>query len=68
MGIQPIQPPERGAHVSTSTAVRSNSPPPAVAGRLTRTEPPPQSSEPADHQAYRLGYQPASGRMFGSGN
>lgn len=68
MGSQTIQSPERGAQVSTLTAVRSNSPPPAVAGRSARTERPPQSSEPADYQAYTYGYPPVSGRMFGSGN
>ena len=68
MGSQTVQPPERGAQVSTSTAVRSNSPPPAAAHRSTRTQCPPQSSEPVDHQAYTYGYPPVSGRMFGSGN
>lgn len=68
MGSQTIQSPERGAQVSTSTAVRSDSPPPAVADRSTRTQRSPQPAELPDYRSYRYGYPPVSGRMFGSGN
>jgi hypothetical protein len=68
MGSQTIQPAERGAQSATSAVVPSNPPPPAVADQPCRTQRPPQPAELPDYEAYRYGYPPVSGRMFGSGN